>query len=248
MRVLREPALRVRDADQVEHLQRPLLGDVLGHLVVHLVRLHDLVADRVQRVQRGLRVLEHHRHRVAADLHQLALRQADDLVAAEPDRAGDLGPLPVVQAHHGHAGDRFAGAGLTDDRQRPAERDRVTQSVHRADHTVGGRKLDGEVLDHQVRRLAAGVQQTLPPLTGDDGRAPLLSCGRGAIVGRRRLHHCGLSFGLGCRVVARSVLRRQGHDNLTRGSITLYTMSTTRFAPTRKTDAIRTVPMITGRS
>ena len=76
VRVVVDPAGRLRDADPVEHLDRVLAGDLLGHVVVDPVRLDDLDADRVVRVHRGQRVLEDHRHLLAAHLaHGLRRRR-----------------------------------------------------------------------------------------------------------------------------------------------------------------------------
>ncbi len=104
-----DPPVRLRDADAVEHLDglaaRVTLG---GARVVHQVGLGQLVADLVERVQGSQRVLEDHRHRVAAQPAHLGLGQAHDLGAGDADRAGDPARLGVVQAEDGQAGDGLA--------------------------------------------------------------------------------------------------------------------------------------------
>ena len=88
--------------------------------MVHPVRLDDLRADRVVRVHRGQRILEDHRHLVAAQLADRLRGRRDQLLAVQPDLAGDLGVARVVQAEDAEAGDGLAGAGLADDAERAA--------------------------------------------------------------------------------------------------------------------------------
>ena len=123
------------------------MRDGLRHLVVGLVRLGDLVADAVEGVQRGLRVLEDHRHRAAADLLELARRGADDLLPVEHDAAGHHRALGVVQAEHGHAGDGLARARLPHDGQRAAEAGVVAEVADGVDQALVAGEPDGQVAD-----------------------------------------------------------------------------------------------------
>jgi hypothetical protein len=68
-----EAVLGVGHAHELEQLDHPLAGVVVGHLlVVGRDRLGDLVADGQHRVQRGHRVLEDHGDLLAPDLaHRL---------------------------------------------------------------------------------------------------------------------------------------------------------------------------------
>ena len=119
-----DPAVGLRDADPVEHLDRLAPGVALGRIrVVHQVGLGQLAADLVERVQRRQRVLEDHRDRVAAQLAHPVLGQADDLGAADPDRAGDLADLASCRPRIAIDGDRLARSGLAHDAQRLAELD-----------------------------------------------------------------------------------------------------------------------------
>jgi hypothetical protein len=91
-------APRVGDADPGQQVEHPLAGLGLGH-VVRGHRLHDLLADAHQRVQRGHRILIDHRDLVAADLAQLPFVQPGQLPAGEPDvPAGD----PQRRAEQAH--------------------------------------------------------------------------------------------------------------------------------------------------
>ncbi len=102
--------LRVQTHDVQELLDPAAPVALRGHLGVDLEGLPDDVADRHARVQRGVRVLEHHLD-VAADGLQRAPGQLGDVLALVEDLAGG-GPLQ----RHQELGDRgLATAGLTDD-------------------------------------------------------------------------------------------------------------------------------------
>ena len=93
-RVRRHVAARVRDTDAVEHLDGALVDLLLGHRQVQQDRLHDLVADGVDRAERGHRLLEHHGDLVAADLPHLAAlglerSEIDDVVVGTARGARD---------------------------------------------------------------------------------------------------------------------------------------------------------------
>ena len=100
--------------------------------MVELDLLRDLVADREHRVQAGQRLLEDHRHLVAADPAHVAVGQRQDLTAVEPDLAplADLGGRDVEQAHDRHGGHALARSGLADDAQRlPPPSEKLTPST-----------------------------------------------------------------------------------------------------------------------
>jgi peptide/nickel transport system ATP-binding protein len=115
--------------------------------VVHPVRLDDLVPDRVERVHRGQRILEDHRHLGAAQGPYGLRRRADELLAVQPDLAGDLRVALVVQAQDAQAGDRLTGTRLADDAQRLAALQPERQPVDALDQAVVGRERDLQVLD-----------------------------------------------------------------------------------------------------
>ena len=129
-----------------------LRATALETVVVDLVRLDDLGADRVVRVHRGQRILEDHRHLLAPQLAHRVRGGADDLRTVEPDLTGDLGVAPVVQAEDAQAGHRLAGAGLADDAERAAPVEGERERVDRADQAVVGREVDP-----QVAQLEEGV-------------------------------------------------------------------------------------------
>ncbi len=150
MRVLVDPAGRLGDAHLGEHLDRTLAAGLAGGLEVHPVVLGDLLADRVEGVQAGQRVLEDHGDPPAADRAELLLAQAVELLAVEPDRAADVGA--AVQAHDGERGDGLAAAGLADQAEGLPGLDGEVDAVDGPDGAARGVEGDLEVLDLQQRR------------------------------------------------------------------------------------------------
>ena len=151
VRVVVDPAVRLRDADPVEHLDGAAPGRALGRVRVHPVGLDDLRAHREVGVQRRERVLEDHRHVAAAELPHLVLGQRQHVGAVQDDLARQLGVGAVEEAHDRRARHRLAGAGLAHDPQRLAPRDGVAQPVDGLDDAVTGREVDLEVLDDEER-------------------------------------------------------------------------------------------------
>ena len=122
--------LRVRDADEVEQLDRASCAWLLGHaVVVDQQRLGDLLPDGVDGGEGRQRLLEDHRHLLAADLGQLPVVEREQFTIAEPHRSGD----PRVrgqQPHHCERRDRLARPGLAHDRQHLAAAQREVQPAH----------------------------------------------------------------------------------------------------------------------
>ena len=80
-----------------------------------LQHLADLLLDRVQRVERGHRLLEDHRDLVAADLAKRRRRQRQQILALEQDRAGWVrGGGVGKESQDGERGHRLARARLAD--------------------------------------------------------------------------------------------------------------------------------------
>ena len=107
---------------------------------------HDLRPDRVDRVQRRHRILEDHRHLVAADLLQLALVH----------RRGRRGPCNehfalearvavARQPEERHRRDALARARLADDPEHLAALELEADAVDGLDDAVLGRELDLQV-------------------------------------------------------------------------------------------------------
>jgi hypothetical protein len=110
--------VRVRDADAVEHGDGLLAGVLLGHVLVDADGLHELLAHRVERVEARQRILEDHRHLLAAQLAHALVAHRDEVLALEDDLAGDVRGLAVVQAHDRLRRHALAGSGLAHDGDR----------------------------------------------------------------------------------------------------------------------------------
>jgi hypothetical protein len=73
----------VADADQLQQFQRAAAGGLATQALVQAKDLADLLFDRVQRVQRGHRLLEHHGDVIAAHLPEFVLACAEHVLAHE---------------------------------------------------------------------------------------------------------------------------------------------------------------------
>ncbi|MNN10862.1 hypothetical protein D3C81_1237980 [compost metagenome] len=73
MRIGFQALQRLANADQFQQLQRPFTGSAALEAFVNLQYFADLLFHRVQRVQRGHRLLENHRNAVAAQAAHLLL-------------------------------------------------------------------------------------------------------------------------------------------------------------------------------
>src|SRR5208283_249678 len=87
MRIAREPALRIGNADLAEHLDGPRARRMAGEAAMQQQDLADLLLDRVQRVERGHRLLEDDGDGVAAHAPHLAFGELQKVLALEGDRA-----------------------------------------------------------------------------------------------------------------------------------------------------------------
>ena len=140
VRVLVDAALRIRDADRVEQLDGPGARRPAASQAVHLERLGDLAADRVDGIERRHRLLQDQADLAAADRAHRPLVEGQQVAAVEPDRAADDPPRRVDQAQDRQRGQRLAAARLADQGQRLAGVEREADARH------GGHQaaLDGE--------------------------------------------------------------------------------------------------------
>ena len=125
--------LRLRDADEFEQLDRAAARRApVDPRLVHRDGLGDLVADGVDRRQRRHRVLEHRADRRAPDPRHVVVGHAEQFVAVQPNRAGDIGVLGQ-QADHRHRGGRLPRAGFADHRDHLAGVDAQADPAHGVD-------------------------------------------------------------------------------------------------------------------
>src|SRR5450830_644987 len=121
VRIARQPPLRIGDADMIEQLDDARARRLPRKPLMQQQYLADLLFDRVQRIERGHRLLEDDGDVVAADVADGGLRHGQHLAALEYDRAGGVMRRRIgQQLHHRQRGDRLAGTGLADQRHRRA--------------------------------------------------------------------------------------------------------------------------------
>ena len=90
-------------------------ASLLRDVVVQPIGLGDLAPDRPRRVQRRHRVLEDHRHVVAAHVLHLLLAEGAEVTAEQVDRAAHDVADVREQLHDREPGRRFPAAGLADE-------------------------------------------------------------------------------------------------------------------------------------
>ena len=143
MRIGVDHLLGIRQMHGTHHLQHALAPRLRVEAGVDLQHLGDLVADPLDRIECGHRLLKHHGHAGAAQRAQLGVGFGGQFLALQPHRTGlDLHRVLRQQAHHRLRGDGFSGTGFTDD----------------ADDLVG---VDGQV------NAAHGVRPVATALDGD---------------------------------------------------------------------------------
>ncbi|MNI33701.1 hypothetical protein D3C73_876610 [compost metagenome] len=115
MRVGGQALFRLADADLVEQFQYAAAGGATHHRLVHFQNLADLPLDRVQRIERGHRLLEDHRDVVAAHMAQFRFRCLQEILALKQYFARGVACGRIGQKlQDGIGRDRFAGAGFAD--------------------------------------------------------------------------------------------------------------------------------------
>ncbi len=155
----------------------------LGQLLVEDDRLGDLIPDREHGIEAGHRLLEDHRHVVAAHLAHLVVVERQQVAPVEVDLARrDLGGRDVEQAHDRQGGHALAAARFADDAQRLAALDRVGHAIDRPDGAVHDVEVGAQVpnVEQHVRsrghRLAGPIGhgcrngQAVTPWNEDRGR------------------------------------------------------------------------------
>ncbi|MNY13565.1 hypothetical protein D3C86_1467060 [compost metagenome] len=137
---------RLGDADHLQQLQSTLGRDFADQPLVDAQHLVDLLFDRVQRVERGHRLLEDHRDPVAADVADGFFLQVQQVLARILDGAGRVsGERVGQQAQDRVRGHRFAGTAFAHQRQGFAALDVEADAFDHALAVITDDKFDGEV-------------------------------------------------------------------------------------------------------
>ncbi len=152
VRIGGETRRRIGDADFVEQLDHALACGHFEQPAMHREHLADLPLDRVQRIERGHRLLEDHRDLVAAHGANVVLGEREKIAALEQDLAGGMRSGGIgQQLQDRQRGHRLARAGFADQRHGLAlvdvEGDAVGHERVAAVLTEG----DREVLDLEQR-------------------------------------------------------------------------------------------------
>src|SRR4029077_17626538 len=150
--IAREPFFRIGNADLAEQLDDAPARRHAGEIAVQQQDFADLLLDGVERIERGHRLLENDRDVVAADVADLALRQAEQLLPLEVDRAGRMARRRIgQQLHHGERGHRLARAGFTDQRHGLALLQLERDAIDREQLPLALTEGDGEIADGEER-------------------------------------------------------------------------------------------------
>ena len=148
VRILIDALLGLGDTHEVQKLGGTLERLLLGVATVQTKTLAHLLADLIDRIQGGHRILEDHRDIVAANVLHLFLGHFEDGAAAIANvTALDLSRRHRDEAHDGHGGHGLTGAGLTDDTQGLATIERVGHTVDSANDAILGMEIHLKVID-----------------------------------------------------------------------------------------------------
>src|SRR5581483_7812510 len=180
VRVLRRDVLRRHEADRVEQLEHAPVDAAARDDAVDPQRPRDVVADRLDRVQRAERILEDHLHLRAVGEHVAAAPLAGDVAPVEEDaalaRLVELDEQPRDRA--------LAAAALAGERRDASRLEREADVVDRVDAAPVERPADREALREAAhledRAAHSPCSSTRWPATscpGDDSR----STGRSAV-------------------------------------------------------------------
>jgi hypothetical protein len=104
--------------------------------------LDQLIADRVERIEAGQRILEDHADALAADPAHRLRRQIVDAQAGQRISPPAMRPGGSSRPMIASAGERFAGAGFADHAQHLARRDVEADAVDRAQRAAAGGEFD----------------------------------------------------------------------------------------------------------
>ena len=161
VRVVVDPPLRRRDVHQAQHLDRPVDRLAPAEVLVQAHHLGDLLADRVDRVERGHRLLEDDARSPCCGCGCIASRAERHEVAALPQ------DLPATILPGGIAISFSTDIAVTvlpqpDSPTTPSvspRLDRQIDAVDRAHHAVIGREMRLEPADFEQRSLAATASE-----------------------------------------------------------------------------------------
>ncbi len=162
--------------------------------------LDELIADTVQRIEAGERILEDHADPLAPDPAHLLRRQIVDPQAGEMNRAARDAAGRIDQADHREPGDGFSGAGFADHAEHFALGDVEGNPVDGAQRGAAGDELHLKVthgenrFGHAIRRaVLAGASHRSFGLSASRSQSPSRLMDRisaaSAMPGKATIHH-----------------------------------------------------------
>jgi len=138
----------LRDAYQLEQLERPRGSRAAGKALVQQQDFVDLLFDAVQRIERGHRFLKDHRDAIAANPLHGSFAQRQQVLPGMQDAAAGVSGLRVgQQAQDRVGGDRLARAAFADQGQGLALANIETDPFDHALDLFAGNELDRQVAD-----------------------------------------------------------------------------------------------------
>ena len=148
MRIIPQPLLGGRDLDLLEDRDSHLSRLLPRHLAVCGDRFRDLVPDGEDGVERGQRLLEHHRDCVSSQGSHIALWHRPDVFARKQHLAAcDASRRIRKQPHHGQCRHGFAASRFADQRQCLAFAELKGDAAHHVHVTLTQKKRGREVSD-----------------------------------------------------------------------------------------------------
>ena len=161
VRILVDALLGLGNANEVQKLGGALERLLLGVATVQTKSLAHLLADLIDRVQGGHRILEDHRDIVAANMLHFFLGHLEDRTTAVANVAAlNLSRRHRDEAHDGHGGHGLTRAGLTDDTQGLTAIERVGHAIDSANDAILGVEIHLKVIDLE-QMLALGNRLVL---------------------------------------------------------------------------------------
>jgi hypothetical protein len=147
MGVTAEAGGSVGNVDALQELERARSSGLVGEAEVKNGALGQLFTDAEIGVQASHWILEDHGDAAAANMGELGLGQADELLAVEANAARSNAPVTRQEAEDAQAGGALAAAGFADDAQHLATSHVERDTIHGAHGTRVGAKLGVQIAD-----------------------------------------------------------------------------------------------------
>jgi hypothetical protein len=155
VRELLQAAAGLRDAHSLQPVHAALLGCIALQLHVNVENFLELVAHLHMRRQRGERILEDHRHRLAAHRVELFRRQVQDFLAGVLDRSFRFA-VGGQKPHSRQESLALAGPGFADHGEAFARFDLQIDAAHGMDFAIGRVEADIEIFNLEDGRSGIG--------------------------------------------------------------------------------------------